>query len=78
MSLLLQAHRSDWNMSSFPVAYLVNQYPLVSLTFIRREIHALERQGVKVERIALRSRDNHKLVDALDIEEKQKTRRLLR
>ena len=77
MSLLLQAHRSDWNMSSFPVAYLVNQYPLVSLTFIRREIHALERQGVKVERIALRSRDNHKLVDALDIEEKQKTRYVL-
>ena len=61
-------------MVSAPVAYLVNQYPLVSLTFIRREIHALERQGVTVERIALRGWDNDSLVDASDIEEKSKTR----
>jgi glycosyltransferase involved in cell wall biosynthesis len=37
-----------------PVAYLVNQYPKVSHTFIRREIRALERLGVAVERIAVR------------------------
>jgi glycosyltransferase involved in cell wall biosynthesis len=36
------------------VAYLVNQYPGISHTFIRREIQALERQGVKVSRFAAR------------------------
>lgn len=36
------------------VAYLVNQYPGISHTFIRREIQALERTGVKVTRLALR------------------------
>ena len=36
------------------VAYLVNQYPKVSHSFIRREILALERQGVAVERFAVR------------------------
>jgi colanic acid/amylovoran biosynthesis glycosyltransferase len=36
------------------VAYLVNQYPKVSHSFIRREILALERQGVRVQRVALR------------------------
>lgn len=36
------------------VAYLVNQYPGISHTFIRREIQALERAGVKVARFALR------------------------
>ena len=33
------------------VAYLINQYPKVSHTFIRREILALERQGVTVMRV---------------------------
>ncbi|HEY0061073.1 MAG TPA: colanic acid biosynthesis glycosyltransferase WcaL, partial [Telluria sp.] len=36
------------------IAYLVNQYPKVSHSFIRREILALERQGFDVERIAVR------------------------
>ena len=36
------------------VAYLVNQYPKVSHSFIRREILALERHGVSVERFAVR------------------------
>lgn len=36
------------------LAYLVNQYPKVSHTFIRREIHALERRGIAVQRIAVR------------------------
>ena len=39
------------------VAYLVNQYPKVSHTFIRREILALERQGTAVARYALRGWD---------------------
>ena len=33
------------------VAYLINQYPAVSHTFIRREILALERQGVEIMRV---------------------------
>ena len=37
-----------------PVAYLINQYPKVSHSFIRREILALERQGVAVLRVAAR------------------------
>lgn len=36
------------------VAYLVNQYPGISHTFIRREIQALERQGVGIRRFAVR------------------------
>ena len=47
------------------VAYFVNQYPKVSHTFIRREILALEKQGVEVLRIALRGW-NDDLVDALE------------
>lgn len=39
------------------VAYVVNRYPFVSHTFIRREIHALERHGVDVVRIAVRHGD---------------------
>ena len=36
------------------IAYFINQYPKVSHTFIKREILALEKQGVSVQRIALR------------------------
>ncbi len=36
------------------IAYLVNQYPKPSHTFIRREIQALERLGADVFRISLR------------------------
>ena len=36
------------------IAYLVNQYPGISHTFVRREIQALERQGVEVVRFAIR------------------------
>ena len=35
------------------VAYLVNHYPKVSHSFIRREILALERLGISVQRIAV-------------------------
>ena len=31
------------------IAYLVNRYPTVSHSFIRREILALERRGVEVD-----------------------------
>jgi len=39
------------------IAYLINQYPSVSHSFIRREILALERQGHEVFRISLRGWD---------------------
>ena len=47
------------------VAYLVNQYPKISHTFVRREIAALEREGLKVLRFSLRQGPD-KLVDPLD------------
>ena len=59
------------------VAYLVNQYPAVSHTFIKREIAALERRGVSVERFALRGWDLH-LADAGDLAERDRTRYVLR
>ncbi len=58
------------------VAYLVNQYPQVSHTFIRREILAIERLGVKVERFALRGWDAD-TVDPADTVEKLRTRHVL-
>lgn len=59
------------------VAYLVNQYPKVSHTFIRREIAALERQGATVLRFALRGWDAE-VVDAEDRAEIGRTHYLLR
>lgn len=56
------------------VAYLINQYPMVSLTFIRREIAAVERGGaVEVARYSLR-RGIHGFVDPADRVEAEKTR----
>lgn len=59
------------------IAYLVNQYPMVSHIFIRREILALERRGVEVMRIAMRGWDAV-LVDEEDRIERQRTRYVLR
>lgn len=59
------------------VAYLINQYPKVSHSFIRREILALERQGTVVIRIALRGW-NGPIVDDKDVMERKKTRYVLR
>jgi colanic acid/amylovoran biosynthesis glycosyltransferase len=59
------------------IAYLINQYPKVSHSFIRREILALEQQGAKVLRIALRGWDN-KIVDDDDASERKRTRYVLR
>ena len=59
------------------VAYLINHYPAISHTFIRREIRALEAQGVEVLRFALRGWDGE-LVDPEDIAELAKTRHTLR
>lgn len=58
------------------LAYLINQYPKVSHSFIRREILALERQGFEVVRIAIRGWNND-LVDEADNLERTKTRYVL-
>ncbi len=58
------------------IAYLMNTYPVTSATFIRREILALEAQGVSVQRFAVRAWDQP-LVDPADRLEKPKTTYLL-
>lgn len=58
------------------ISYLINQYPKVSHSFIRREILALERQGLDVQRIALRGW-NDSVVDKDDISEKARTHYIL-
>jgi len=59
------------------IAYLVNQYPKTSHTFIRRELQALERAGLEIMRISLRGWDSE-LVDQDDIVEREKTSYVLR
>ncbi len=59
------------------VAYLINQYPKVSHTFIRREILALERLGIDVVRVALRGWDD-KLLNHEDRTECERTRYVLK
>lgn len=63
-------------MKPFPIAYLINQYPKVSHSFIRRELRELERQGWPVLRIALRGWDAP-LADAADLGERAATRYVL-
>jgi glycosyltransferase involved in cell wall biosynthesis len=59
------------------IAYLINQYPNVGLTYIRREIAALERLGFEVMRVALRGWDG-KLENPDDRAERTRTRYVLR
>lgn len=59
------------------VAYVLNTYPAGSQTFIRREIRALEDQGVQVHRIALRGWDAA-VVDPRDADERERTHYVLR
>lgn len=58
------------------VAYLINQYPKLSHTFIRREILALERLGVEVTRYAVRGWDDRHTEPA-DAAEQARTHYLL-
>ncbi|MGX4770545.1 glycosyltransferase [Bradyrhizobium guangdongense] len=53
------------------IAYLVNQYPAVSHSFIRREILALERQGHEVLRIAIRGWRDPQLSQQDQLEQKR-------
>ena len=54
------------------IAYLIPIYPMPSQTFIRREITALEAQGLTVHRFAFR-RFVGELVDSADRTEKERT-----
>ena len=58
------------------IAYLVNQYPKISHSFIRREILALERQGYQVQRLAVRGWSDE-LRDEEDVRERSITRYVL-
>ena len=58
------------------VAYLINHYPKVSHSFIRREMLAIERQGISVLHIAVRGWDDV-LVDPADQAERLRTRYVL-
>ena len=59
------------------VAYLTNQYPKVSHSFIRREIAGIEARGIEVMRYALRPIDASQLHDPADVAESKKTRAIL-
>ncbi len=61
---------------SLTIAYLVNQYPKVSHSFIRREILGVEACGIRVLRFSIRSRGDE-LVDEADLQELAKTRFVL-
>lgn len=54
------------------LGYLLNTYPMTSTTFIRREIEAIEREGIEVTRFAIR-RWPERLVDPDDMREVGKT-----
>jgi hypothetical protein len=59
------------------IGYLVTEYPAVSHTFIRREIHALEALGVEVVRYTVRRQRSGPLKDPLDLAEAEKTKVIL-
>ena len=58
------------------IAYLTNQYPKVSHSFIRREINGIEACGIQVERFSIRSCSTE-LVDEADKLELERTRVVL-
>jgi colanic acid/amylovoran biosynthesis glycosyltransferase len=59
------------------LAYLVNQYPTVSHTFIRREILGLEALGISVRRFTLRPTPPENLRDPQDESERLRTEAIL-
>ena len=62
--------------ASMRIGYLINQYPSISVTFIRREIASLEAHGLEVRRFAIRDTGGD-YPDARDREEYLKTRAIL-
>ena len=74
--IVVPAGSSNISHPVMRIAYLVNLYPKVSHSFIRREILALERRNVNVMRIALRGWDEQ-LADGEDQIERERTRFVL-
>jgi glycosyltransferase involved in cell wall biosynthesis len=58
------------------IAYLMNTYPITSTTFVRNEILALEKRGIKITRYAIRTWSEN-LVEPADIQEKRATKYIL-
>jgi len=58
------------------VAYLINQYPGISHSFVRREIQALERAGARIHRFAIRA-SRAGLISAEDKAEEKLTRMIV-
>ncbi len=58
------------------IAYFTNQYPMVSHTFIRREICALDKLGLSVSRYAIRTKKSE-IIDPEDIKELERTQYIL-
>lgn len=58
------------------IGYLINTYPRPSHSFIRREITALEAEGVEVHRFAMRGIESE-LSDPADLAEHARTERVL-
>lgn len=73
---LIEYKSADPSAAPVRVAYLVNQYPHVSHSFIRREIRGAEEHGLDVLRISIR-RSSAPLVDPADQEEERRTRFVL-
>lgn len=71
-------HRGSGRSLRVRVAYLVSRYPAVSHSFIRREIAAVEAEGISVSRFSIRSADRSQLPERRDQEEFEKTIFLLR
>jgi colanic acid/amylovoran biosynthesis glycosyltransferase len=65
------------DFSTVNISYLVNQYPKVSHSFIRREIIALEKLGINVQRIAQRGWQDT-LADSQDFNEREKTQYIVK
>ncbi len=63
-------------IAAMKIAYLMNQHPYASCTFIRREILELEKQEIDVTRFSIR-KPELALTDAADQQEFQKTRFIL-
>ncbi|MFX0540195.1 glycosyltransferase family 4 protein [Roseovarius sp. S4756] len=59
------------------IAYILNTYPQPSHSFIRRELHAIERQAFEIDRIAMRAADIP-LVDEGDRAEAARTHYVLK
>jgi colanic acid/amylovoran biosynthesis glycosyltransferase len=68
--------RRNKSGATLKIGYLMNTYPLISTTFIRREIESLEALGLDIKRYGVR-RWSDALVDPLDIAEQGRTHYLL-